>query len=47
MHNPQGCGNPYPDCAIDTGNYQDCEEAVLLKEEGKTKLDCEYWTEIE
>ena len=36
-------GHSDPECVLDTGNYQDCEEAGLLKEEGKTKESCEYW----
>ena len=36
-------GHSDPECVLDTGNYQDCEEAGLLKEEGKTKMNCEYW----
>ena len=42
-----GCGNPYPDCVLDTGDYQNCGEAVLLKEEGRLKESCEYWRPID
>jgi len=42
-----GCGNPYLDCVLDAGDYQNCEEAVFLKEGGKTKIDCDHWKLIE
>ena len=40
-------GHPDPECVLDTGNYQDCTEARLLKEEGRGKTDCEFWNLVE
>jgi hypothetical protein len=40
-------GHSDPECVLDTGNYQDCEEAGLLKEDGKGKADCEFWHLVE
>ena len=42
-----GCGNPYPDCVIDTGDIAECGTAMDLDSLGKTKIDCEYWKVIE
>jgi len=42
-----GCGNPYPDCVLDTGDIAECETAMDLNRLGKTKEDCQYWKEIE
>ena len=40
-------GHSDPECVLDTGNYQDCTEARLLKEEGRGKTDCEFWNLVE
>ena len=41
-----GCGNPYPDCVLDTDDISECGRAETLFSEGKTKESCEYWRHV-
>lgn len=33
----------YPDCVIDLGKPHDCNAAVVLVSEGKTRDHCPHW----